>query len=250
MRVAEYRLLVFLVSPLILASCGGGGGSSPGAQPAPTNAGGVWEGSTFNTRFGFSSATVGVVTENNGEARFINDQGQQFILTGISGNDGSISASITAIAEAGSFFLDGSTSTTGTLSGTVIARTSIRGDWSLNSSESGTFTFNYNPTYERGSDLARTSGSWSDSFGTVYTVESNGGLFAQDISGCVYDGNVQIINSAYNAYRISMTVASCGPTNGNYSGLGVLGDDTGTDDAFFVQVDNGVWIIFDTLLKL
>jgi hypothetical protein len=153
----------------------------------PTNAGGLWQGSTFNDQAGLTFETIGVVTKNNGEARFLNDQGQQLILSGISGNDGNISVTFTAI--------DGSTVTTGTLTGTVVERVSLEGDRSLNTGETGTVTMNYNDLYERGSDLTRTIGSWVDSFGVVYSVDGAGSIFAQDAFGCVYDSGVSIVNA-------------------------------------------------------
>jgi hypothetical protein len=251
----------------LLSSCGGGGGglgcvvsggtsgtcsdlSLPPTPPPPTNAGGVWEGSTFNDQAGLTFETIGVVTENNGEARFVNDQDQQFILSGVSGTGGSISATLTAIAPLGFTFLDGSTVSTGTLTGTVVERTSLSGSWSLNTGESGTVTLGYNNLYERGSDLDRMVGTWADSFGVVYSVDAIGDVFAQDAFGCVYDGAVTIINASYNAYRVALTVSNCPGADGNYSGLGVLSDDLGMDDAFVVQLDNGQFIITDVLLKM
>lgn len=246
----------FLASMLTIASCGGGGGGSgssvsppPPPPPPPTNAGGVWEGSTFNDQAGVTFVTIGAVTENNGEARFFNDAGQQFVLSGISGSGGDISATITAIATAGTSFIDGSTISSGTLTGTVVERTSIEGEWSLNTGESGTLTLQYNEVYERGSDLDRLVGFWSDSFGVIYSVEGTGGIFAQDGTGCVYDGESRIINASYNVYRVLLTVSNCPGVNGDYSGIGVLADDRATDDSFIVQMDNGEWIFTDQLLK-
>lgn len=245
------RLPAFLIVTILgLSACGGGGGGGDPTTPTPTNAGGVWEGTTFNTNFGLTFATIGIVTENNGEARFINEQGQQFVLSAMSGTNGNFNATVTAIAAPGTTFLNGSTTATGTLTGTVVERSSISGNWSLDTGESGTLTLGYDNVYERTSNLNKTAGSWSDSFGTVFTVDGSGNLFAQDQFGCVYNGNIAIINPTYNAYRVSMTIANCFEMDGSYGGLGVLGDDVGTDDAFFVQVDNGAWIIFDILLKL
>ena len=120
----------------------------------------------------------------------MNDQGVQFILSGISGTNGNFSATITAIAPFGTVFIDGSGVTSGTITGTVVQRTSLQGDWTLNTGETGTMTMSYDSIYERGSNLSRTTGMWIDSFGVVYTIEPNGDFFAQDAFGCVFDGNV------------------------------------------------------------
>ncbi len=249
------RHIFLVVSTVLVTACGGGGdsGSNNGGNntppPAPTNAGGVWEGSTFGDQSGQTYETTGVVTENNGEARFVNEQGQQFILTGISGTNGAVSATITAIAPVGYTFLDGSTVTSGTLSGTVVGRDSLEGDWNLNTGESGTVTLNYNPIYERDSSLALVQGTWVSAFGEVFTVDGNGGVYAQDSYACVYDGNIDIINAAYNAYQVVLEVSNCPGSEGTYSGLGVLVDNMGTNDAFVVQLDNGQWVFLDVLQK-
>ena len=241
---------------ITMAACGGGDSGFPGGlpgSPAPpplTNAGGVWEGSTFNNNAGLTFEIVGVVTDNNGEGRFVNDQGQQFILSAFSGRAGDISAGVQAIAPPGTVFIDGSTSTFGELTGTVVERTRMDGEWSLNSGETGTITVSYDSLYERGSDLARTVGSWMDSFGVVYSVDAAGDIFAQDAVGCVYDGAVEILNASYNYYRVTLTVSSCPGANGNYIGLGVLADDVGMDDAFVIQLNDGQLAITDVLLKL
>lgn len=243
---------------IFIYSCGGGGGGGTASTPttpqppapSPTNAGGVWEGSTFNNDIQQTFLTVGVITENNGEARFLNDQGQQIVLSAMSGNDGNISATLTGYAAPGTTFQDGSIVTTGTFTGTVVERTSISGNWSVSTGETGTLTMSYNDVYERDSDLARTLGTWMDSFGVVYNVDAAGNIFAQDAFDCVYNGAVGIIDSSYNAYRITMNVSSCPGVNGDYTGLGVLTDDVGLDDAFIIQLDSGSLIVADVLLKI
>ena len=250
---------------ITMAACGGGSsfpigsfpdwpGSAPFTPPpdfTPINAGGVWEGSMFNNNAGLTFEIVGVVTENGTEARFVNDIGQQFIISDLLGvADSQVSIPVTAIAPVGSEFIDGSTTTSGTLVVTVVERTSIDSDWSLDTGETGTITMSYDALYERGSDLARTVGSWMDSVGVVYSVDATGGIFAQDALGCVYDGAVSHIIPLYNAYQVTLTVSSCPGANGDYSGLGVLADDDGTDDAFVILLDNGQINITDVLLKL
>jgi hypothetical protein len=250
---------IFAALGICISACGGGGSGDSGAAaappapapppPPPTNAGGVWEGSTFNNDNGQTFQTVGVITENNGEARFFNDQGQQIVLSSISGSGGDISATLTGYAAPGTTFLDGKIVTTGTFTGTVVERTSISGTWSVGTGETGTMTMSYDDIYERGADFARTIGTWIDSFGVVYSVDAAGEIFAQDATGCVYNGTVGVIDSSYNAYRVTMTVSDCPGLNGDYVGLGVLTDEVGLNDAFVVQLDNGSQFLADVLLK-
>ena len=63
-------------SDAIIGDFSGLGGPPPPQTPPPpvsTNAGGVWEGSTFNDQAGLTFEAIGIVTENNVEARFVND---------------------------------------------------------------------------------------------------------------------------------------------------------------------------------
>jgi len=243
---------------ITMAACGGGGreavvGSFPGSPPPPppTNVGGVWEGSMFNNNSGLTFEAIGVAVENSRDGRLANDQGLQFRLGSISGSAGDVSAGVTAMAPPGTAFMDGSTTTFGQLTGTVVEHTSFDGEWSLNSGETGTITMSYNALYERGSDLARTVGSWMDSFGVVYNIDATGIVFAQDAFGCVYDGAVEILYASYNAYAVTLTVSNCPGTNGTYFGRGVLADEVGTDDAFVILLDNNGQISMTyVLLKL
>jgi hypothetical protein len=46
--------------------------------------------------------------------------------------------------------------------------------------------------------------------GTVVTIDSKGGVFAQDATnGCVVNGTVSIIEATYNVYRVQVSYASC-----------------------------------------
>ena len=120
------RVLTFTLFAFALAACGGSSGttSAPPA-PVPTNVGGIWEG-TSNTS-GLILDFVGVFTEG-GEGRFFDENGTQYIVSNVSGNDGSVTMNFTAVAQFGFVFLDGSTVTNGTVSGTIVERTSFNGD--------------------------------------------------------------------------------------------------------------------------
>ena len=193
---------------------------------------------------------AGVVAEN-GESRFFDDNGTQYLVTNISGNDGSISISFTAVAQFGFMFLDGSTVTTGTMTGTVVEQTSINGNYSVATGESGSISLTYNPIYERDSSFTKLSGSWDENGYGIMTVEANGSFYEQDIFGCVYDGQASIIDSAYNVYSLTMTVSLCGSdANGVYSGLGVLTDHAVTDDLLIVQMNSNNLIFTSALLRL
>jgi len=257
-----HRLRV--LAPLLVAiaglyACGGGGGGGgataptptvppPPPPPVPTNMGGIWEG-TSNTS-GLILNFAGVITENR-VGRFFDDNGTQYILSNISGNDGNVAIDFTAVAQFGFVFLDGSTLTTGSLTGTVVERTSFNGNYSIATGESGTISLTYNSIYDRDSSFDKLTGMWDeDGFG-ILTFNPDGSFFEQDTFGCVFDGQASIIDPAYNVYSLTMTVSLCGAgSDGDYSGLGVLTDFNATDDVFIVQLNSDNLIFTTSLLRL
>jgi hypothetical protein len=56
------------------------------------------------------------------------------------------------------------------------------------------------------------------------TIDDRGKLFSQTASGCILDGGVTLIDSRYNAFAVSLTVADCPGKNGAYEGLATLID--------------------------
>jgi len=252
---------------IAITACGGGSlggvdifGPRPPSLPE-TNAGGIWEGSLFDDESGLTLAIVGVITETGEntqfelrEGRFVSEQGVHFILTspGSFSTNISFSSNITAIAPTGTMFSDGSTVANGIVTGTVVERSTLDGDWSLNGEAmTGTIAMTYNADYERDSSQVKIAGDWMDSLGTIFSIDGVGVLFAQDPSGCIYNGSVSVIYSSFNVYRLRSSVANCAnaDVDGEYLGLGVLLDDVGVDDAFVVQLDNGQVAFGDTLLK-
>jgi hypothetical protein len=157
----------------------------------------------------------------------------------------------TAVAQFGFVFLDGSSVTTGSLTGTVVERTSINGNYSVATGESGTISLTYNSLYDRDSSLSKLAGQWDDSGFGILTVNSDGTFFEQDTFGCVYDGQASIIDAAYNVYGLTMDVSLCGVDfDGQYTGLGALSDFSVTDDLFILQMNSGNVIFTTTMLRL
>lgn len=235
---------------LLVVSCGGGSDDgnpqSPEPTPQPTNAAGIWEGSAVT---GDQTLNVlGIVTEN-GEGRLVDGNGTQYVVDSLSGNDGDISLSFTAIAQVGFTFADGSTVATGDLTGSVVEHDSFTGEYDLSTGESGTISMTYNAIYERDSSLDKLTGMWEEEFG-VLSFDPSGAFFMQDSFGCVYDGQASIIDSQFNAYALSMTVSSCGDgVDGDYSGLGLLSDLNTTEDLFLLQMNSDKWIFTTSLVR-
>jgi hypothetical protein len=237
----------------ILLSCGGGGGpqtldlsGTGGPPPEPANPGGIWLGTLT------SSGTIinieGVITEDS-EGRFVDENGTQYVVTGIGGSGNIRGVNFDAYAQDGFQFLDGSTIAFGNITGTVVERSTFSGGFSFSTGESGAFSMAYDPIYDRDSSLNKLSGSWDEGFG-VMTVDPDGSFFEQDQFGCIYNGQVSIIDAMFNAYRLTMTVSNCGLDNGDYDGIGVLADLTvdGDENLFIVQM-NSLDLIFTSFLE-
>jgi hypothetical protein len=240
---------------LLCAGCGGGGGDSDSGggsgvsnppTPVPTNPGGIWYGTSSGG--GTTIAIEGIITEEL-EGRFIDENGTQYVITTVTGDDGNISINFNAYAQFGYVFLDGSTSGTGSITGTVNERSSFSGNFSFSTGESGSVSFSYDSLYDRDSSLAKLEGQWQEDYG-VMNVDPDGSFFEQDQFGCIYEGQASIINSSYNAYGLSMTVSNCGSSNGNYTGLGVLADLSveNDEDLLIVQMNSNA-LIFTTALE-
>jgi hypothetical protein len=235
------RFVILAVFGLLASACGGGSGG--GSQPVTNvSAGGIWEGTDPIAGL----ELIGVVTET-GEARFIRADGlQSFGNASVSGT--SISGSYTGLLPFGFMFFDGSTCGTGTFSGTVRERQSITATFnfktSSGASDSGSGTFNYNALYDRDSSLATIAGNYLDpDTGAVINVNSNGVIFSQDaVTGCVLNGQVSIIDSRYNVYRVEYQFESCEGfqvyLNGTTAtGIGVL-DNTVDPERAVIGVTN------------
>ncbi len=243
------QLSAFFTTALLLSlavTVGGCGGSGDTVTMLPaqsielSNAGGVWNGLLANDLTGQSYEISGVITEDNLEGRLITDGAWMLVLRDIEGEGGELFASVSAFARPGSLFDDGSFETSGILVGSVIERSRIDGIWFLDSGDKGTLTLGYDDVYERGSDLGRLAGTWESSLGTVYAVTALGRIFGQTDQGCVYEGQIGLIDAAYNVYRIQIN-GGCLAIMA--SGLGVLTDRSIANDTFVTMLDlgNGWW---------
>ena len=197
----------------------------------PHSAGGIWRGTASNDLTGQSFDMSGVITEHNAEGRFMIDGKTQFILRDIAIDGFEITATISAITYPDPTFLPREGNDSGVITGSLVERSRIEGEWTLDSGEFGTVTLEYDDLYERGSDIARLVGIWQAPWGDdfVFNIDALGEIFSQRENGCVTDGQVRLIDAAYNVYRVEI-YNYCLPYYA--SGLGVLGDEVDTDDAF------------------
>ena len=248
------RWILIALSLLAVGACGGGSSSSGDsvAGPSPVadqDPGGIWFGTIFNATVGQSWEIIGI-TLSTGESRYIDSQGAQYVAD-ITVDGNAFSGASFAFAPRGGTFINGSPTTTGSMSGTLVERSSASATYSLDTGEQGTFELFYDSAYERSSSLAKMSGTWTDPQSNTFTVDANGSIFGQDGFGCVYTGNVSIIDPLYNVYRLTINVTNCADINGTYTGLGTIGDRVAANDdqLFIFQVSNDSWALTSTLEK-
>jgi hypothetical protein len=243
MKSIQRTAIAFLIGAG-LSACGGGGGSSDPPPAQNASPGGIWKG--MDPISGLSVS--GVITES-GQLQFIRSDGAMYYGS-VTTSGNSVSGSYTGVTPTGTTFSDGSTSGTGTFSGTVQARQTLSGTLSFKTangnSTSGSGTFTFDSLYTSGSSLATIAGNYTDTpDSAVVNVNSNGVIFSQSpTTGCVINGQVSIIDAAYDAYSISYTFSSCTGAaaylNGTTAtGLGVLDTSVSPVVAYIGVENNG-----------
>jgi hypothetical protein len=154
----------------------------------------------------------------------------------------------TIYAATGYVLASGGTVSPIAIAGAVSPKSFIAGTFSL-SGESGEYYAAYQASvYERASSLSLLSGTWTirsvsngSAVGTLQ-VGSLGTFTGSDISGCIYSGTISTISSAYNAYRINLSVSNCGLYSGAYEGLGGLFDGHSYEDSFQFELSSSSYI--------
>lgn len=134
----------------------------------------------------------------------------------------------------------------GTVTGTIVPRASITGTATFIcgvSTVTAGISWTFNSLYYLPSSLATISGTYEDlPTGTVFTINTDGTVFAQDATtGCVINGTVSIINPSFNVYGIEVSYANCTGSLTTLNGVTLAGmaalDNTKSPE----QLLAGVW---------
>lgn len=236
-------LCAALLLSTLLGGCGGGGSSSSTAV-ATADATGVWEGTITQNGVGTYSVT-GLIT--GGQMRFISVDGNALYEGTVSVSGSTLTATTT------NYIIDGGIFSTSTLTGTVVTASSISGTFTSSDGGSGSFSLTYDPITTRGSSLATITANWFVTDG-VYSmsipIDATGAINGSDSDGCVYTGQVNIIDPAVNIYGVSLTASACGLYDGAYSGYAVVADDTGMNDILVFTVSNANVVIVGVLDRI
>lgn len=252
--------LAFMAFSAFLAVYGCSSGSSSSSQTGgggatPSTIGGIWRGKAQTT----SGSTVDSLLIVSEDGRFIstaqdsatqcaavaqgsvNTSGAAF--TG-GGNFGQIDYMTVPAAQTNCSFSDGSVWGTSAVSGTFVSRTSLSLS-STNTTALGAvlpvdpIAYTFDMLYNESSDLAKTAGNWTGQTGSVISIDANGVIFSQDAkTGCVLNGQMTVINPAYDAYSVTVTFSNCdsgaaGLNGGTAIGLAAL-DDLVTPNQLYV----------------
>jgi len=232
---------IFAVGALsALSGCGGGGnGNVVAPQPVAAQAlDGIWNGTFTSNVLGGTIGAYMVISPTN-EARYVTTQGVEGAgAITVSGN--SFSETVNAFAPTGIFFPNGSRVGVGTLNGTGSTKGTLTGTYA-GAGDNGTFTFTYDPIYDRGASLATISGTWTGTFVSVGTgavvtanISTTGVITGTDTAGCVYNGTLKVIDPLKNIYAGSMTQTVCTPAI-TLTGLATL-----TDNPALLPLKNNV----------
>ncbi len=239
--------LAVLIAATALSACGGGSlgaGMGPSGVPPTGSPGGIWQGTDPYT----GDPLLGIVTET-GQFTFIRTTDGAQYFGGLTAAGTALSGSFTGVLPVGETFQDGSTYGSGTISGTFAARQSISASISFTTAintnlGSNPLPLTFNALYDVGSSLAAIAGNYLSSAGSsVLNVNATGAIFSQDAAtGCAINGQVGLIDPAYDAYQVNLAFANCtgsfAALNGaTATGLAVL-DTTATPNVLYVGVQN------------
>lgn len=199
----------FVCSLLLMLSLPGCGGGDGGTLVTTASPGGIWAGTDSAT-----GLQVKGIVDEAGHFHFIRSDLAQFVGTATT-NGNSLSANFEGFSQFGTSFDDGSTHGTGTLTGTVTARSALAVTYQFTtddgSASNGTLNLSYNTLYDLDSSLAAVSGNYTDSRSqATVSVSGSGAITSQDPATlCVVNGQISVINSMYNAYSVTYGFANC-----------------------------------------
>jgi hypothetical protein len=220
------------ITSILLISVTGcsSGGSDSGTTLPSTVPAGVYEGTVTPTG-GTAETAVALITSDNNIAIIDINTLEGFIGT-ISGSSlsGTVYTSV-AIPATGQV--------------TSVSGNNINGTYS-SSLGGGTFALVADPNlYNRTSSLSKLEGVWVDSVFTnisgasTWVIQADGSFTVSTTAGCSGSGSFSTINTAYNEYSLTMTIANCTGYNGTYSGIAVTSDTYNTDDSISLVFSNG-----------
>jgi len=250
-------VVVSLGVSLFLSGCGGSSSSATSGSSTVVShaikAAGVYSGTSTSSSYG-TIAVDGVVAQNGRAFFFAPNQGDIYAGTVNETND-TVTGPLTAYAPVGYQFPDGSSVTSLSINANTVPQSTLSGTFS-GGGESGTFTLGFVSSYEESSSLSKIAGTYtytqttSTSTDTLsITVDSTGLVTGSDSTGCVYNGQVSLIDSSKDAYDVTATITSCGALNGTYKGVAALTKNVTVDDTLLIGIYNPTTAIAQAMTR-
>lgn len=233
------KVLGIFLGASCLMACSGGSGDSLG-KTSTSELAGIWQGTV--TQSAGTASTIGLI-RRNGEYHFLSGNETSYTTGNFQISGDRFSGSGPEYDDAGVEIV--------ALSGDFVSKQSLSGVGRVNGVQTSSFELNYDSIYERGSSLARVVGTYSDTDGTyteTYTIDSSGDITGSDTDGCVINGQISIVNSAYNDYGIQLTVSNCA-ISGNYTGAAVLLDDEEMDDTLLSFMSSDDYVVAGSVTR-
>jgi len=249
-QFAAVKLLLIATAGWLAVACDGVRWAGPlDIDQLP---GGFYSGSFTSTVIQPSPArpVTGIISEGF-DAQFLLANEYYAGFVAVSGM--SLTATLTEYSGRQGVFVGFDGTSTVSLDGEVTERDGMFGTYTGDDDE-GRFALTYSVAYEEGSSLDRLAGIWSysqaSSGGAVYTItlelDDGGQLFGTDTAGCVFSGQLTIIDARYAAYRAAINVSMCDQVDGDYTGL-VFYPDSGF---LTIGTDNGEFAFTTQLERL
>lgn len=249
MRKLSIIFILFVSLAVLLCSCGGSSSSSDGETPPSENitksisSNGIWEGTLTELGYGTFDAT-GLLY--NGRIIAISESAGIIYDGNYSMNGDKLSGAVT------SYEIGGGVLATANINATITERAQIIGAFSTSYGSSGSLSLAYDSLYERDSSLDLVAGSWAshDPGYSIFVEIGNGGIFGGvDSDSGLIAGSMNILESGYNIYGVTLNLSNSGALNGNYTGFAILCDDYAVNDSMIVVVSNSSYILFDFLSR-
>lgn len=217
----KHASLITGVLCIALSACGGGGGDS--GPSAPSEAEGLWFGTTNTNR-----SIAGVVLDTGTYWFIYTSQGNNAVVAGAIQGTGSTDNGSFSSSNGRDFNLEGQGINNFTISGTYSSMQSLAGTIRYSATgEQVTFSSQYDSYYDETPSLSIVAGNYSGTAATSagtesanVVVSSNGAVSGQGASGCTFTGSAAPRESG-NVYDLSITFGGGVCQNGGATVNGV-----------------------------
>jgi hypothetical protein len=209
------------------------------AKPA-----GIWAGTLYDCSTGTWTAAHALVSED-GRFRIFSTEQQigAALLTGVIETDGDTFTTNSGLFFYSDFACSSCWATSMFATGFVRDRDRIEGRWGTEWGGYGFFTFDFRAIeYESANALNLLPGTWviwlsgNNEPDLSWTFDANGEINGVDMSGCVYTGQWDAVDSSLNLFDLGISVSGCS-LDGYYAGMATWSSGP-FNDIVYVSIDD------------